>query len=146
MLIEIKEMHPAGPGKKMAAIVAATGQRYSIWPEQLAKLKVGATFDADVESWESNGRTLQKITKFAPVNDAATNGASAPATGNGAAKANGHVPAPAVPTVAETAFVGRALHALILKGDVTYDKRSLYDAVTLLRGLYGATFGKEEQS
>jgi hypothetical protein len=136
MQIQIQETHPAAPGKKMAAVVATGGQRYSVWPEMLSSLLIGGTFEVQVESWESSGRTLQKIEKATPVNGAAP-------TGNGAAKTNGHASAPAAPagSTGEAEFVGRALHALILKGEVPYTKRALYDATELLRGLYGATFG-----
>lgn len=146
MLIQIQETHPAGPGKKMATIVAADGQRYGVWPENLAKLRVGATFDVDVEQWESNGRTHQKITKFAPVNGDQGVGGTGKANGNGAAKANGNGHAPPAPN-GEPEFVGRVLAAMIangavsLNGDPDHDSRQLYGATNMLRGLYGATFG-----
>jgi hypothetical protein len=145
MLIQIQETHPAAPGKKMAAVVAADGTRYGVWPEKLAKLRIGGTYDVAVESWESNGRTLQKIVKFAPVNGANPNGngTSAPAASNGAAKANGHSNGhtPAVPPApsGEAEFVGRALHGLILKGEVSYSHRNIHEATAMLREVWRET-------
>lgn len=136
MLIEVKETHAAAAGKKMASIVDANGHRYGVWPENLAKLRIGATYDVDVESWESNGRTHQKITKFAPVNGA--NGAAPATNGNDATKPSGRVLAPPAEN-GEAEFVGRTLHALILKGDVTFNERKLTEATAMLRHIWRGT-------
>jgi hypothetical protein len=139
MLIEVSETHPAAPGKKVATVVAAGGQKFDIWPENLASIRVGGRYEIEVADREYNGRTFRKITKATPVNGAApTNGHA-----NGTAKpaTNGSAPPGPSTTDGEAEFVGRVLHALILKGEVAYTKKQLYDATELLRGLWGATFG-----
>ncbi len=141
MRIEIQETHPAAPGKKMAAVVALGGQRYSVWPEQLAALRIGEMFDVEVESWERNGRKHHKIVQATPVNGTASHTANS----NGAAKpaSNGSGSAPAVGPVSatEAAFVRELLVAMVMKGDVVAtNKRQMFDAALMLRGLYGATF------
>lgn len=63
MLIEIAETRPAAPGKKVATVVAAGGQRFHIWPENLAHLRVGGKYEVEVTDREYNGRIYRKITK-----------------------------------------------------------------------------------
>jgi hypothetical protein len=133
MLIEITETHPPKFGKKVATVVAADGEKYEIWPEKLAGLHVGARYDIDVEERDYNGRTIRKITKATPAN-----GASKPSA-NGSA-------APAPVTSGEPEFVARVLAALILKGEVLNNKRQLFDATQMLRGLWGATFGGQHNN
>jgi hypothetical protein len=134
MLIEVQETHPAGPGKKMATVIAAGGQRFEVYPEKLADFQVGQRYDAEIEDREYQGRTFRKIVKAAPVN-----GVAHP-TGNGAAKpngpANGSSPAAAAGLDGEAEFVGRALHALILKGDVTLHMQRVLDATLMLREVW----------
>jgi hypothetical protein len=132
MLIEITETHPPKVGKKVAKVVAAGGQEFEIWPEKLAGLHVGARYDVDVDEREYNGRTIKKITKATPAT-------------NGAAKPNGSA-APAPVTSGEPEFVARVLAALILKGEVVNNKRQLFDATQMLRGLWGATFGGQHSN
>ena len=127
MLIEVTETHPPKFGKKVATVVAAGGEKFEIWPEKLADLKAGARYDVDVEERDYNGRTFPKITKATPV--------------NGAAKpANGHAPT-ATTADGEPEFVATVLAALIMKGEVANNKRQMFDATEMLRGLWGATFG-----
>jgi hypothetical protein len=70
------------------------------------------------------GRTYQSITKATPANDVARSNAVCAAAADG-----------------ESQFVGAVLAGLIGAGHVAYDKKELYDATQMLRGLYGATFG-----
>jgi hypothetical protein len=114
----------------MAAVVAAGGRRYGIWPEQLANLRVGGRYEVEVEAREYNGRTFEKIIKVRPVN-----GAAAHPAGNGAIKTNVHAAAPAAPAAldGEAEFVGRVLSAFILNGDVTPHMQRVLDATRMLR-------------
>ena len=130
MLIEIAETHPPGFGKKVATVIAKGGDKFEIWPEKLADLKIGARYEIDVAERSYNGRTIKKITKATPAN-----GAAAP-TGHSGQFAHS-VSAPG----GEPEFVARVLAALILKGEVQNNKRQLLDATEMLRGLWGATFG-----
>jgi hypothetical protein len=133
MLIEIQETHPAAPGKKMAAVVAAGGQRYGVWPEMLANLRIGGRYEVEVEAREYNGRTFEKIVKAMPANGAAHT--------NGAASANGNTvtPAGASTTDGEAEFVGRALAAFILKGEVPMHMQRVLDATLMLREVWRIT-------
>jgi hypothetical protein len=132
MLIEVTETHPPKFGKKVATVVAAGGEKFEIWPEKLADLHAGARYEIDVEERDYNGRTIRKITKATPV--------------NGTAKpANGHT---TVTTTAngEPEFVAKVLAALIMKGEVQNNKRQLFEATQMLRGLWGATFGGQHSN
>ncbi len=141
MLIQVQETHPPKAGGKVAHVVAKDGQRFEIWPDRLGGIHVGQRYDIEVEARDYQGRTFHKIIKAVPVNGAAhptTNqDGAARAAGNG----NGRASAAAGSISTEAAFVRDVLAALILKGEVPYTKRALYDATELLRGLYGATFG-----
>ena len=129
MLIEIAETHPPQNGKKVAKVIAKGGQEFEIWPEKLAGIQVGARYEIDVAEREYNGRTIKKITKATPA--------------NGAAKPNGHAPT-ATTADGEPEFVATVLAALIMKGEVANNKRQLFDATQMLRGLWGATFGGQQ--
>lgn len=136
MLIDVAETHPPKIGKKVAAVIAADGQKYEIWPEMLAGIQVGRRYDADVEERDYQGRKIRKITKATPAG-------AAPAQQEGSGQfARGRISQGQISD--EVYFVGKALHALIIKGDAVYTKKSLYDATELLRGLYGATFGNRQ--
>jgi len=129
MLIEIAETHPPGYGKKVATVIAKGGDKFEIWPEKLADLRIGERYDVDVAEREYQGRKIHKITKATPA--------------NGAAKPNGHAPA-ATTADGEPEFVATVLAALIMKGEVANNKRQLFDATQMLRGLWGATFGGQQ--
>jgi hypothetical protein len=130
MLIEIAETHPAQVGRKSATVVAKGGQKFDVWPEQLADFRVGAQYEVELSERHFKGRTYQSITKATPAN------------GNGAARsaANGSGAA-IVPTSDEPQFVATILAALIAKGEVKNDKVQLLAATDMLRGLWGVTFG-----
>jgi hypothetical protein len=125
MLIEIAETHSPQFGKKVATVIAKGGDKFEIWPEKLADIQVGGKYEVDVAERDYNGRTIKKITKATPVN-----GAAKPAT-NGSA----------VHTDGEPQFVATVLAALIAAGEVKNDKKQLFDATNMLRGLWGATLG-----
>jgi len=131
MLIEIAETHPPQFGKKVATVIAKGGDKFEIWPEKLADLKAGAKYEIDVAERDYNGRTIRKITKATPA--------------NGAAKPNGHAPT-ATTADGEPEFVANALAALIMKGEVQNNKRQLFEATQMLRGLWGATFGGQHSN
>ncbi len=142
MLIEIAETHPAAPGKKMATVVASGGQRYGVWPEMLADFRIGGKFDVEVDSWQSNGRTLQKITKATPVNGTASHAANGNGTTKPAGNGNGHTPAAGAVSATEAAFVREVLVAMIMKGDVVAtNERQMLSTTLRLRSLYSAAFG-----
>jgi hypothetical protein len=144
MLIEIAETHPPQYGRKMAHVIAASGETFEVYPRLLALMKIGGQYKIDVAEREFQGRVIKKITKVESAAAARANGYAAP---------NGHAPPAASPPPqggrvspqagkdCESEFVGRALAALIAGGHVPYDNKALFDATNVLRGLYGATFG-----
>jgi hypothetical protein len=136
MLIEIAETHPPQYGKK----VATGGQKYEIWPEKLAGLRVGAKYDVDIAERDFNGRTIRKITKATPVNGAACHDDHC-----GPRVKPGDFDRSVSDIADEAEFIGKNLAALILKGEVRYDKRQLFDATEMLRGLWGATLGGRQK-
>jgi hypothetical protein len=139
MLIEVKEIHPSSTPRRSGAVITMDGTQFDCWPNIMRAIQVGEQYDVETST---NDRGYTSITKATPVNgDHGLGGTgSRPANGNGAAKPNGH--ALGASSIAdEAAFVREVLSALILKGEVPYTKRALYDATLLLRDLYGATFG-----
>ena len=132
MLIEVAETHPPQYGKKVATVIAKGGDKFEIWPEKLADLKAGAKYEVEVAERDYNGRTFRKITKATPAN-----GAAKPTTNGSATGTTAH-------TDGEPEFVATVLAALIMKGEVANNKRQLFDATQMLRGLWGATFGGQQ--
>jgi hypothetical protein len=142
MLIAVKETHPPAVANRSGTVVTMDGQKLDCWPDKLAAIRVGMSYEIETSSREKNGRTYVSITKATPVNGTASttngNGTAHPvANGNGSS----HTPAATGSLSTEAAFVREVLAALILKGEVPYTKRALFDATQTLRGLYGATFG-----
>jgi len=133
MLIEIAETHPPQYGKKVATVIAKGGDKFEIWPEKLVDLKAGAKYEVDVAERDYNGRTIRKITKATPAN-----GAAKPVP-------NGHATTATTPD-GEADFVGTVLAALVMKGEVANNKRQLFEATNMLRGLWGATFGGQHSN
>lgn len=103
MLIEIKETHSPGAGKKMAHIKTKDGESFEIGPEKLAGIQVGQTYEVEIQDRVWNDRTIRKITKIAPAASQPSAASSSPACGGGAP--------------GEAEYVGRVLAAFILKGE-----------------------------
>jgi hypothetical protein len=133
-IIEIAAIRPPKEGKKVATVVAASGQSFEMWPEKAAPLKIGESYAIEVEIREFNGRPIRKIVKAKPANAA-----------NGHAAGNGHAKPSAVPALppvdAELRFVSATLNAFIAAGKVNLDARELGQATQLLRMLWSHTFG-----
>jgi hypothetical protein len=135
-LIEIAEKHPAPAGRKMANVVTARGERLSVWPEMLAGIQIGRRYEAEIESWVSGGRTLQKITKVTPVvnGDGTVAAAAANRTSAPAQYSNGH-------SKDEQIWTQGLLQAALKSGQIPFEKQALWEATNLLRKLYRASFG-----
>lgn len=129
MLIEVKETHPPTGSRRSGTVVTVDGQRLDCWPNMLQTIQIGNRYEVETST---NDRGYTSIKKATPVN-----GAAHCANGNGSAPPEWA----STPIATEAGFVREVLAALILKGEVIYSKRSLYDATLLLRDLYGATFG-----
>src|SRR5258708_15116309 len=102
--------------------------------EQLANFQVGAKYDIDVSERTFKGRTYQSITKATPAN-----GAAKPTTNGSATGTTAH-------TDSEPQFVATVLAALVMKAEVVNNKRQLFEATNMLRGLWGATFGGQHSN
>jgi hypothetical protein len=129
-IIEIAAIRPPKEGKKVATVVAATGQSFNIFPDKLAKfgLTEGARYACVIEEREFQSRTYRTITGAKPAEAAA----------NGNAKS---IPIATAPADAEAAFVSNTLNAFIAAGKVNLDARELGQATQLLRLLWSHTFG-----
>jgi hypothetical protein len=141
MLIDVKEMHPPTGPRRSGTVVTMEGTQFDCWPNLLRTIQVGKRYEVETST---NDRGYTSITKAEPINGVTPNGkgvAHPTANGNGAAKTNGHASAPAAPAgiVGEAEFVGRAIHAFILKGDVTNNRREVLDVVEMLREVWRTT-------
>jgi hypothetical protein len=132
MLIDIKETHPPDSPRRSGTVVTSDGTRLDCWPNLMRTIQVGRRYEVETST---NDRGYTSITKATPIN-----GAAQPAA-NGATKANGHASAPAAspPSDGEAEYVGRALHALILKGEVGYNEQHLQGATAMLRQIWRTT-------
>jgi hypothetical protein len=129
-IIEITAIRPPKTGKKVATVVAASGQSFEIWPDKMNGLQEGGRYEVEVEEREWNSRTIRKIVNAKP----------APAAGNGAAT-HGAGARMVAPIEAEQAFVARTLAAFIAAGKVGLDARELGEATRLLQRLHSHFFG-----
>jgi hypothetical protein len=129
MLIEVKETHPPGAGKRVATVIAADGDRFDIWPEQLGNFRVGCRYEVETEDREWRGRTFRKITKATPVS-----GAASPQQQSSGQVARSYFD--------EAAYAGHVVAALILKGDVVWNPqnpRQMAEATRVVRNVWRAT-------
>jgi hypothetical protein len=129
VLIEVKETHPPTGSRRSGTVVTIDGAQFDCWPNLMRTIQVGKRYDVETST---NERGYTSITKATPANGAAPVDAAPSSFDKGSGLPGA--------SAGEAEFVGRALAALILKGDVIYTKKSLYDATLLLRDLYGATF------
>jgi hypothetical protein len=128
MLIEVQETHPPAGARRSGTVVTTDGTRLDCWPNLMKSIQVGKRYDVETST---NERGYTSITKATPATDAPAQESSSGQTGRS-------------DVADEAEFVGKALAALIMKGDVIYTKKSLYEATLLLRDLYDATFKKRE--
>jgi hypothetical protein len=135
-IIEIASIRPPKEGKKVATVVAATGQSFNIFPDKLAKfgLTEGARYVCDVEERDFQNRTYRTITRAKPAEPS-----TSAQVANGNAKS---IPISITPPDVELAFVSSALNAFITAGKIGLDARELGQATQLLRLLWSHTFGE----
>lgn len=129
-IIEIAAIRPPKEGKKVATVVAASGQSFEMWPDKAAKLTEGSRYEVEVEEREWNSRTIRKIVKAKPAG-----------TGEGSLRAGTSVDPVPSPADTELKFVSDALNAFIAAGKINLDARELIQATTTLRMLWSASFG-----
>jgi hypothetical protein len=121
-IIKITAIRPPKEGKKMATVVATTGQQYQAFPDKLGKwgVKEGERYACEIEEREFNSRTYRTITNATPAVEPAKDNAPAPQNGE--------------------AFVARTLAAFIAAGKVNLDARELGEATRLLQRLHSHFF------
>lgn len=122
MLIEVKEIHPPVAANRSATVIAMDGKRYDVWPDVLRGIQVGRSYEIQTKPRPWKDKTFFTILKATPVSAAPT---AAPPT------------APAPTSTGEAEYVGRTLHSLILKGDVTL--KNLENVTALLRNIWANT-------
>jgi hypothetical protein len=128
MLIEVKETHPPKAANRSGTVVTLDGQKFDCWPNVLSRIRIGMRYEVETST---NDRGFTSITQVKPAGTATPAGFAR----EGAATATPAVAAPS----GEAEFVGRVLHALILKGDVIYNTQQLEKATALLRGIWNNT-------
>lgn len=126
--IEVTAIRPPKEGKKVATVVAATGQSYEIWPDKLAKfgLKEGGHYECDVSEREWNDRKIRSITKAKEVMPT-ENGSRAPDT------------RPPSATVADQVWA--AFCAFAAAGKVECDGQSIGQVIRTLQLAHSHVFG-----
>lgn len=129
--IEVTAIRPPKEGKKVATVVAATGQSYEIWPDKLAKfgLKEGGRYECAVSEREWNDRKIRSITNAKPCGEVMVPQAHASAAPT------------ASPQSAEAAFVASVLNGALIGGHVKFEAAALAGATRLLQMLYSQSFG-----
>jgi hypothetical protein len=145
MLIEVAEKHPAQAGKKVATVIAAGGDTFQIWPEQLASIQVGSRYEVEVTDREYNGRVYHKITKATAVSleRPSGNGArQAHSPNKGSGNGNGYYRATS-PQDSERMFVCSLLNAFIQAGQIEPNEEQVVKAIEVLRRAYRRTFGED---
>jgi hypothetical protein len=146
MLIEVAETHPAPPGKKVASVIAVSGAKFDIWPEQLGSIQVGGRYEVEVSQREFNGRVYQKITKATPVNGTAVTAPASTAKPVAAQYGNGNSYRRTDPVASERMFVCSALTAFIRSGKIEPELGKVTNAIQVLRTAYQRTFGADDRS
>jgi hypothetical protein len=132
-IIEITAIRPPKTGKKVATVVAASGQSFEIWPDKMGGLQEGGRYEVEIKEREWNSRTIRQITKATPVAAANGNARTVPIS----------TPSPIPSADAEQAFVARTLAAFIAAGKINLDARELGEATRLLQRLHSHFFGTD---
>jgi len=128
-------LNPPKPGRKTGSVKDADGQYWDIWPDKMAQMQQGGTYQIEYETREYNGKTYCTIKSIvggqAPAPKAnGMNGAAKPANGNGYGGKND-----------EQIFVMAILKSGIEAGHVTWDRGQIADTIKTLRTIYSETFG-----
>ena len=132
MIVTIKYVNPARDGYK-PSIKGEDGSTFGCKEEKLALFEKGRTYKIEYSERSFNGKTYRNVESAAPVETGmapSQTGAAPPSVlghqGNGKD---------------EQIFCCALLKELIRSGEIKNDKRQLWDATNMLRGLWRATFG-----
>lgn len=125
----IKAIRPPKEGSKSAMITTADDQKLWLWADKLGLVKVGATYEAIVET-SARGFTNIKTVKQ-------TGGPVVPFTPRQPAA----VPAPEASAKDEQMFVIAIMKSLIEAGELKNEKTAIWNATQMLRQTWKHSFG-----
>lgn len=128
--IEVTAIRPPKEGKKVATVVAATGQSYEIWPDKMAGIREGGRYEVEVKEREWNSRTIRQIVKAKEVMSTEQSKQGIDTRPQSSATAG-----------AEQAFVATLLNGAIIGGHVKLEAADLERAARLFQMLYSQSFG-----
>ena len=140
----IAAMVPPETGKKRWKITARDGTSFGAFAERVGNLKVGATYEVEINEVTVNGVALRNL-KSAPLVADAPAPAAKPAAAPAAAS-NGNYYRPTDPTDAQRMFCAGALFALIKAGEVVCNEQQIDDTVRMLRRIWHSNFGTNAKS
>jgi hypothetical protein len=134
-VIEVATIRSPKEGKKMATVVAATGQSFYAFPNVIAALKEGRRYEVDIEETEFNNRPFRKITKAKEVMPTDRR------TIAGSETTPDPRPRPGAAAGADQEFVTRMLCAAIKAGVLSLDPAELSRATIKFQMLWSTSFG-----
>lgn len=139
----IKLITPAGDNKP-GSIVGMDGSRLGAWPETICLFEVGKTYEVEFTEAVKNNRTYRnvkgaKLATPAPAREPFVSGAYRSNEATSVPPAGHRLPS----SDDERIFVVALLKSMIESGQIKNDKRALWEATQMLRGLYRFTFGAE---
>jgi hypothetical protein len=131
----VKYVNPPKAGKNRGSIKGADDSFLGVFADKLHLFEAGKTYDIEYLEQSVNGVVYKNVKSATAIEGGTTTAAasaSIPRESNGG---YGNV------NKDEQIFVCALLKELIASGSIKYDKRELWEATNLLRGLWGATFG-----
>lgn len=139
----IKLITPAGDNKP-GSIVGMDGSRLGAWPETIGLFEVGKTYEVEFTETTKNNRVFRnvkgaKLATSAPPREPFVSGLYRPNEVTSAPLAGHH----SFSSDDERIFVVALLKSGLESGQVKFDKRALWEATQMLRGLHRFTFGAE---
>lgn len=147
MRIVVQSIKPPAEGKKRYLITTADGQKFGVYPNQIALFHEGCAYDIETKSWQAqNGFPMTDIEKATKVQGAPPPAASAAprepfVSGSYRPGANSALTTPDAPmSKDEQIFVQGIVQALIRSGEVGLDNTEA--AVNKMRGIWKRTLGR----
>jgi len=128
--ITAQYLNPPKPGRKTGSVKDTDGQYWDVWPDKLAQMQQGGTYQIEYETRDYQGKTYCTIKNIV--------GGSAPAP-----KSNGVAAKPAngYGKNDEQIFVLAILKEGLASKNVNWDRAQITETVNTLRQIYKDTFG-----
>lgn len=129
----VKYINDPKPGKVRGSIKGTDDSFLGVHQDKLSQFEVGKTYDIE---YTENGewKTVTSAREIPIEKPHLVTNEAKPASSSGTYRET-------CAKDAERMFVCATLGALIKAGEVKNDKRQLWEATNMLRGLWGATFG-----